>query len=181
MAAGRRAEATEVTTTTTTTTSTRTASSNEPPRNTEGVSAAAGAAITFPPHMDKGRGSGSVEDVKISFGDLGSGSDPLDGPPHDGGAKRCDRVAGGAMTGGGREDLSRIANTNISIGQASSDGATGGGGGGEVSSGGDGGLPRRQRGADADGYADVLEMLKHLPKLFLKDVMAHRYVVRDAC
>lgn len=34
--------------------------------------------------------------------------------------------------------------------------------------------PQHGRGGDADGDADVLEMLKHLPKLFLKDIMAHR-------
>lgn len=121
---------------------------NEPPNSTEGNPTATATVVKPSPGVDTvARG---VEEAKISFGDLGNG-------------------LGGDGGGGGRD---------VPVGSArvAESGAMQAGGGG-----GSGGRVRRRRGTDdtdgahdADGDADVMEMLKHLPKLFLKDIMAHR-------
>ena len=141
------------------------ATSNEPPNSPGDVlraratATARATAMKLPPGVETA--TGGVDEAKISFGDLGNGFSSSGSGGGAGGA--------GGDGGGGGDGPAVWPRVSESV---AAQGYSGGGQDGRTLR-----RRRRQRGAgggDADGEADVLEMLKYLPKLFLKGALARR-------
>lgn len=103
-------------------------------------------AVKLPP------GGVGVEEAKISFGDLGNSNN------------NGNNGNGSSASGGGGNGIIPTVSPQVAESGAGQGGS--GGGGGRV-------LRQRDTGPHHNA-PDVLETLKHLPKLFLKDIMAQR-------